>query len=85
MLIKEENNPEIGAGLGTLLPVQNSTAPICGTFPELHQHCNPDLTYHPNTTPLHQPQNPNNQATGSLCKVFPKTLFPPLVLVGAAS
>ncbi len=55
MLI-EENNPIMGAGLSTLLPVQNTMAPICGTSPELRQYCNPnptsDVTYHPNTTPI---------------------------------
>jgi len=59
MLNEEENNPIMGAGLSTLLPVQNTMAPICGTSPELHQCINPDptsdLTYHPKTTPYTNP------------------------------
>jgi hypothetical protein len=43
LLDEEENNPIIDAGLGTLLPVQNTTAPSCGTSLELHQCSNPGL------------------------------------------
>jgi hypothetical protein len=54
----------IGAGLSRLLLVQNTTATICGTPSELHQHSNPDptsdLTYCPNTTPT--PKNPSIRA-----------------------
>jgi len=32
----------IGTGLGTQIPAQNTTAPICGTSPEEHNYCNPD-------------------------------------------
>ncbi len=59
---EEENNPITGAGLGdTLLPVQNTTAPICSTSPELHQYSNPhptsDLTDHPDNMPFPTPIN----------------------------
>jgi len=41
----------IGAGLSAQNNGANTTAPICGTSPELHQYSNPDntsdLTYHP--------------------------------------
>jgi len=46
---------------GEALPVQNTTATICGTSLEEHHFSNPDLTsdltYHPNTTPLQKLQN----------------------------
>jgi len=67
LLREEENNPIIGAGLSTLLLVQNTTEfGICNTSLELHQYSKPDptsyLTYHPNTTPYTNPQNPSIQA-----------------------
>ncbi len=56
LLGEKENNPIIGAGLGTLLPVQNTTVPILGTSLEFHQYSNPnltsDLTYQPDNTPI---------------------------------
>ncbi len=77
----------IGTGLGTLLPVQNTKTPICNTSVELHQYSYPnptsDLTYPPKTTPLDQPQNPNNQAV--CVKSFQRLSIHTLVLVGAAS
>jgi hypothetical protein len=57
LLGEEDNNPLIGTGL----PLQNTTATICSTSPELCHYSNPDLTsdltYRPNTTPT--PKNPS--------------------------
>ncbi len=61
LLLSEEENSIIGALLGILLPVLNTTAKFSVPSPELYQYNNPeptsDLTYDPNTTPYITPLN----------------------------
>ena len=52
LLGEEENNRIIGAGLGKLLPEQNTKAPISSTSPEVHQYSNSNPISNQKTTTL---------------------------------